>query len=468
MIIGRAPAMRCIRLWAVAILLAASPAATGSSDLLGAWQAAQQHDPAFGAARAQWQAGQTLPRQARALLAPHVTASGSAGYVETDRNTRGAQFSAPGFGASNDAMFRTRIEGGTMTSWALGAQQPLYNAEREASAQQLGHQARIADWRLRAAGQELILRVAEAYIAVLLAEETLATVKIQKSEAARARDVVHEKFEAGALPVTDRHEAQARYDDVRAQEIAAQNEVELRHAAFRDATGKPAAALPRLAADTPVPDIAMLPLAAWLDRTVTSNPLIAMQELGEAIARDELRKFRALTSPTVDLVARIADERVQGSSGFGSTSHITAPTRTIGMQVTIPLYSGGMRGAKREEASALAEKARLDAAAVRQDMLQQTRAAWLAVSSGQELIHARQQAAASARARLEATETGLEVGARTTLDYLNAHADHVRARRAVVQARYAVLLDRLRLAASAGSLDEADIRRVNALLTDRP
>ena len=446
------------------LVLAACAPALPAADLLSAWQAALAHDPTYAAARSQWQAGSTLARQGRALLAPQVSAVASAGYLDTDRTTRGAQFAAPGFGASNDAMFRTRIQHGTMTTWALAAQQPLYNVERQASADQLAKQAQMADLRLQTATQDLILRAARAYFAVILADDLLATIMAQQREAERARDAAQEKYDAGASPVTDREEAQARYDDLRARVIAARNDVELRRAAYRDVTGQAAGTLAKLRTGSGELTLEAGPLDTWLARAEERHPLLALQALGQSVADDDVRKYRALTSPAVDLVARLSDDRLRGSNGWGGTGEVTAPTRTVGVQITLPLATGGMRSAKRDEALALADKARHDTAALRQDVLQQTRAAWLAVSTGVERIRARTQGLASAQSRLDATTTGVEVGARTTLDQLNAQSDYYQAQRELLRARYELLLDRLHLAAAAGELDEADVRQVNGLL----
>lgn len=448
----------------LALACAAAPMAHAGIGLLEAWQAAQQHDPVYAAAHAQWQAGRTKSRQGQSLLRPQIAVTGAAGYLTTDRNTTGAQFSAPGFGASNDAAFRTKIDGGTSTSWAVTAQQPIYNAERSASSQQLERQAAIADVQFRAAQQELILRAAQAYFGVVLAEDTLATLRAQKEAALRALDAATEKFAAGATPITDRDEAQARYDEIRTQEILSQNDVTTTRTAFFDLTGKPADALDRISGEA---RYAARPLEEWNDRAARHNPLIAMQALGHEIARDEVAKFRALTSPSLDLFARIADDRMRGASGYGPTAHVTANTRIVGLQLTIPLYTGGMRSAKRDEAIALAEKAQLDAQSLRQEVLRQTQAAWLAVNTGLERVAAHEQALRSARSRLDATETGREVGARTTLDFLNAQSDYYQAQRNLLHTRYQLLLDRLRLAAIGGELGEDELREVNAALAVR-
>lgn len=136
---------------------------------------------------------------------------------EYERNTTGAQFSAPGFGASNDATFRTKIDGGPAISWAIVAQLPLYNAERRASSRQIERHATLADVQFRNAEQELMLRAVQAYFAVILAEETLSTLRAQGEAAARALEVAKGRFEEGATPVTDRDEAQARFDEVGAR-----------------------------------------------------------------------------------------------------------------------------------------------------------------------------------------------------------------------------------------------------------
>lgn len=453
--------------WLAALILAAAAHAHAATDLFGAWQAAQQHDATYAAARAQWQAGATRERQAQALSSPQVSLSASAGYGVVDRDTRGAQFSAPGFGASNDATFRTRVDGGTSTAWAIVAQQPIYNVERQASARQLERQAQLADVQLRAARQDLILRTARAYFGVVLAEETLATLTAQKDAAARALDEATEKFEAGATPVTDRDEAQARHDEIRAQEILARNEVALRRQAYADLTGTPPQALSRLGSAPDAQGAAAPPLPELLALAGRRNALIAMQALGVDIARDEIAKYRGLVSPAVDVFARLADERLHGASGYGPRSHVTSSARIVGLQLTLPLYTGGMRSAKRDEAAALADRAQYEAQALREEVLRETQAAWLAVTTGGERIHAQRQALASAESRLAATDTGREVGARTMLDYMNAQSDYYRAQRDLLQARYQLLLDRLRLAAVTGGLGETEVREVNALLTLR-
>jgi outer membrane protein len=167
----------------------------------------------------------------------------------------------------------------------------------------------------------------------------------------------------------------------------------------------------------------------------------------------------------VDVYARLSDERMQDAIGHGDT-RIRSSAGSIGVQITIPIFTGGMRSAKRDEAAALVQKAEHDIATVRQEVLRQTQAAWLATRSGIARVRAQEQAVRSAGSRLDATAVGNEVGARTTLDLLNAQSDFYHAQRNLEQVKYQLLLDRLRLAATAGELGEATLREVNAVLTD--
>jgi outer membrane protein len=443
--------------------LVALPSAQAAEDLLSAWRAAEKHDALFAAARSQREAGHTRERQSRALFMPQVAFAGTVGGTSMDRDTRGAQFSAPGFGSANDARFRSRIDAGAATNLALTARKPLYNAELQANASQLERQAALAGVQLQSVQQDLILRTAEAYFAVLLAEDTLASLEAQKKAAAHALEVAEESFDAGALPVTDRNEAKARHDEIASQELSARNELELKRSVLRDLSGIETERLNKLDDKASLERYSVGPLADWSERAERQNPLLAMQRLGIEIARDEVAKYRALVSPSLDLVAQLSDERMSGRNGFG-TSRLSSSAATLGLQLTIPLVTGGMRSAKHDEALALAEKARFEAEALRRDVLRHTQAAWLAVTTGIAQVRAQEQVLRSASERLEATETGQEVGARTTLDLVNAQADRYRAQLRLAEAKYRLLLGRLRLAASAGELSEADVQAVNAVL----
>ncbi|MEO8303047.1 MAG: TolC family outer membrane protein [Betaproteobacteria bacterium] len=433
-------------------------------DLISAWDAAQRMDSTFAAAGAELQAGQARGRQGRALFLPTVTVSGSVGYGNGQQNMSGAQFTAPGFGTVNGVEFRTDIHDGTATGWRVTAQQPIYNAELQANARQLALQSDMAELQFRAAHQDLMLRTARIYFEVLLAEDALEEIRRQAAATDRALKVAKESFEEGKSPVTDRNEAQARYDDIVAQEALARDDLELKRAAFFDLTGLPADHLKRIAADTALRAFDAGKLEQWIAKAGDGSPLISAKALARDIAAQEARKFGALSSPTLALVAQAGGDRLSGNGSFGTSSIVSSNSGVISVQLSVPLFTGGLRSARNEEAVALADRAQFDTDATRKAVIQQTRSAWLGTTSGLARIRARERALDSATARLDATEIGHEVGARTTLDLLNAQADLFRAQRALQQVKYQVLLDRLTLAKAAGELSVADLQSVNANL----
>jgi outer membrane protein len=443
-------------------LVALAQPALGQVDLLAAWDAAERKDYSYAAARAELQAGQARGRQGRALLLPTVTVSGSVGYANGQQSMSGAQFTAPGFGTVDGAEFRTDIHDGTATGWRITAQQPIYNEELQASSRQLALQSDMAELQFRAARQDLMLRTARTYFEVLLAEDALEEIRRQGIAIARALEIAKDSFDEGKTPVTDRHEAQARRDESVARESLARDDLELKRAAFVDLTGLPADRLKRIPFGAPLRAFDAGKLEQWLAKAGEASPQIGAQALARDIAAQEMRKFGALASPTLSLVAQAGADRLSGNSAFGGSGVVSSSAGVVSLQLSVPLYTGGLRSAKGEEAAALADKAQYTADATRNAVLQQTRGAWLGTASGLARIRAQERAVESARARLDATEIGREVGARTTLDLLNAQADFNRAQRELQQVKYQLVLDRLTLAKAAGELSVAELQAANA------
>ncbi len=456
---ARAPWRRAVVALAAAWLGSTAPMVRAAEDLGTAVRAAFTQDPLYAAALAQARAGAARRQQADALWRPQAALSVGGGIGGAQNSMRGAAFSGPGFPDTTGAAFRTSIDAGPYMRWVLTAQQPIYSAERSANERQLIAQARLAETRLELASQDLRMRVAQAYFEVLAAEDSVTLLERQRTAVARALDEARERFDAGDTPVTELREAQSRRDTLTAQLLGAQAELRLRRAVFMDITGRPADALVRphersLAAAAPGAT-----LDDWTGRAVTASPMRRLFDLAESLATEELAKHRGWTAPTVDLVARASDERLRGQGNWGD-ARIASSAQSIGVQVSVPLYTGGMRDAQRDEAAAGLERVRAENADGLRTVRRQVLAAWEGVTTGAARIEALNQALASSRTRLDATELGREAGARTTLDVLNAQAELFAAERTLLQARYALLVDRMRLAAAAGELDDATIDRL--------
>ncbi|MEJ8836528.1 TolC family outer membrane protein [Ramlibacter sp. AN1133] len=443
----------------LAVLLAA-PAAR-ATDLLDAWRAAAAHDPEIAAARAARAAGQARREQAGALWRPTVSLQAGVALADAETAARGAQFSAPGFGQSTGVAFDTSVTGGASTRYALSLRQPLYDRERSAQSEQLRIAGEVAERQWQAAQQALIVRSAERYFDAALGAHQLRLASQQLDAVERARVEAEDRFRIGDRPVTDVHEARARAAALQAQRLAAQSELEIRRARLADLMGmEPGAplALPAAAA-AEEPE----PLAAWLTRAARDNPQVLLAEAQVRNAEQEARKTAAALSPTLDAVAQLGRERISGSGDFGSASNQSVQ-RAIGVQLTVPLYTGGWRRAKQAETLALAEQARAELEQARERAVQQARGAWLELSVARGRTTALESAWRASLARLDATQVGLQAGDRTTLDLLNAQNDTAAAELALLQARVQLQLQRLRLAAAAGSLEEGLLARVNAEL----
>jgi outer membrane protein len=389
--------------------------------------------------------------------------SATGGIAGNDTQTRGAQFETPAFGQSNDVAFSTSVSNGTLGRWAVSAQQPLYNPERRAQQQQLGLSADLAELEWQAAQQALILRTASRYFDVALAQETVRVLQQQRDAVEHASTEAQDRFKLGSSPITDTHEAQARLAGIRAQVLAAESDLQIKQGLLADSTGLPVASLSTRLPRVPGSAQPQRPLDAWLADTAAGNPQIRMQQLAAELAKTDAQKYSVRSSAAIDLVAQAGRERLSGNGDFGNASN-TATNRMIGIQLNVPLFTGGFRSAREAEALRLADKAQAETERTRQDVLQQTRAAWLGLQVGAERAQALDEALKAGTSRRDATQVGRQVGDRTTLDLLNAQNDTAQARLAVIQARVALMLDRLRLAALAGQLDATALQAANTEL----
>jgi outer membrane protein len=415
-------------------------------DLLQVYQEALANDAQFASARAALAAGQEKVTQGRAGLLPTIGISG--GYSRTDAELR----------QSGITVNRDYSDNG----YKITLSQPLF---RWANWQQF-RQAQLAtaasEAQFAQAQQELIVRVAQAYFDVLAAQDALATVQSQKAAITEQLAAARRNFEVGTATITDSHEAQARYDLSLAQEIAAQSELDIRRAALRQLIGKPAGELAPLRAgvrlDAPEP----AQIEPWVEGAEQQNYAVVGQRLALRIARRDIGKQRAGHLPTVDLVASREHGNQFGDPASAAASG--ADRNVVGVQLSVPLFSGFAVTSRVREAIALEDKARADLELARRSAAQGARQAFLGVSSGLAQVRALEAAELSSRSALESNLLGYEVGVRINIDVLNAQQQLYTTRRDLARARYDTILNMLRLKSAAASLQEDDLAQVNALL----
>jgi len=435
-------------------------------DLLEAWRLALTQDPAFASARASAEAGRTKNMQASALKGPQVTLNAGVAGVSSDNKIANAQFSNAQFGGGSSGTggttdFRTKTDGGLDLNLNLRAELPLYDAVRTSSATQLSKQARLAEVQLKAESQQLILRVAQAYFDALLATDALVAVKMQQLAVAKALESAQARYKEGDAAIIDTHETQARYDMLSSQIMEAESNVQLSRAILADFSGNQDAGLAQMTDQVDFKRYMNGDLQSWLARAQTNHPQVHAQQLQQEIAQVESEKFQSKYSPTVNLVAQAGGERLQGL--IGSDADVTNRQLSLGVQLTIPLYSSGMRDAKYQEALALEEKSRSQTDSARQQVAQSARSAWMAVTVGQGQVKALEQALHSAQVKLDSTRLGRDVGDRTTLDVLNSEQELHNTRLALSRSKYQTLQALLNLSAAAGELDEPRLQEINQI-----
>jgi outer membrane protein len=435
------------------ILTAAMGVASGAAaaaDLLSVYREAQSADAVYAAARASYAASQEKLPQGMSGLLPVITLSGNTQYNDRDLEFRGA-------GAPASASTRFNSNGVSVV-----ATQPLFRYQNWITYEQAKNQVTQAQAALLLANQELIVRVAQAYFDILLAENHVALAAAQKTAFAEQLAQAKRNFEVGTATITDANDAQARHDLAVSQEIAAQNDLEIKKQTLRQIIGHMPPAVARFGArfapQLPVPNN----MDQWVENGTLTSLQVKIAQSNLDIAAQEVAKNRSGHLPTLDAVASYNESSqavgIQGGSGFDQT------TKFIGLQLAVPLYQGGLVNSKVREALANQEKARQDLENAKRTAALNTRTSFLGATSGVAQVKALETALVSSQSSLDSTKLGQEVGVRTQVDVLNAQQQLISTRRDYAQAVYAYAINVLKLKAAAGTLGDDDVAYVNQWL----
>lgn len=436
----------------IAVLLASAFVSLNAHaiDLIQVYQQALANDATFASARASLAAGRERVPQGRAGLLPTVGLSGAYGKNNSDQSQ---------FVPTQDAF----IDGGSnlrSNQYTLALSQPLFRWDRWQTYEQSKLAQAISEAQFAQAQQDLITRVAQAYFDVLSAQDTLESTRAQKSAVTEQLASAKRNFEVGTQTITDTHEAQAAYDLVVAQEFAAVNDLDNKRSALQAIIGAEPAALAPLQTGINLAPPQPAMVDPWVSSAETQNYGVTVSQLALESAKRDISKNRAGHLPTLDLVASASRTNVSGrSAGSGDTRN-----NAIGVQWTIPIFSGFSVTSRVRESIALEDKARNDLETTRRNAALQARQAFLGVNSGLAQVKALQAAEVSSQSALESNKLGYQVGVRINIDVLNAQRQLYSTRTDLARARYNTILNGLRLKAASGSLREADLVPVNNLL----
>ena len=419
-------------------------------DLRQIYQAALAQDATIRASRAAADAGRERLPQARAGLMPSVSAS-------VGRNNNNLDTTTPNIlgipTTTNDQYFSDNK--------TLQLRQPLVNMQRWLQFEQAKFVVDEVEATLDRDLQNLVVRVSGTYFEALMTDEQLELVLAQKSTYTAMLDAAKKGLAAGSGTRTDIDDAQARLDMAVAQELEARQNQDLTRRQLQMLVNAPVGAVAKLnvsALKLEGPQPANL--ETWTTKAEQNSPEIKALQARLEAARKEVRKAQAGHLPTLDAVAQWSN------SGSENTTRINSrfENKTLGLQLNVPIFSGGYVNSTIRQAVAEQIRAEESLEALRRDLGVRVHKEYRGVSEGVMRVRALEQAARSADQMLKSTQMSMKAGSRTQLDVLNAQQQYTMSLRDLAQARYIYLLSKIKLASLAGDDASVSVNEVNVSL----
>jgi len=438
---------------------------TYSASLLEIYQQALQGDPQIHEAEARRLAALEAKPQARSAYLPQINASGD--WSEADAS--GSNFSFLNDGTT------TFDRSSTDANWNVSLRQSIFRWDQIVGLKRADKAVTRAEAVREAAQQDLIVRVAQRYFDVLAAEDRLTSINADREAIARQLEQAKQRFDVGLIAITDVQESQAAYDQSVANEIGAKRTLATAREFLREITGEYETDLDAPGEDFPLLDPSPNSESSWVNLSLQQNLNLVASRVDEQLARDEISFRRNGHYPTLDLVVNTGESTSEGdilSDGpQGSAANIFDDTTTrdsISLQFTLPLFAGGGTSSSVKEAVYLHRASREQLQRVTRETERQARDAYLGVLSEIARVKALEQAVASSRTALQATQAGYEVGTRTIVEVLNSQFSLYVAITNFYQSRYDYIMNALRLKQAAGSLQVQDLEQIDQWLNDRP
>ena len=435
----------CLVLLGMAVVLPA-----WSLDLRQAYEAAYENDATIRAARAGAQASREKLPQARAQQRPNVSLNASRNHNDLTSETQNSQ--------GKPVRSENQYYSGNQS---LSVRQPLYRPYVSALVRQAQAQVEEADAALERDEQTLVTRVGEAYFDALLAQDQVLLIEAQKTTYTTQLDAARKGLQAGTGTRTDIDEAQARLDMTLAQELEALQHVEFTRRRLESLMGRPVDVLASLDVQrfnptAPIPGL----VEDWVERAEQANPELQSLRAQLDAAGMEVEKAQAGHKPTLDAVAQWS----RSSSDTVTSINQRYDNKSIGLQLSVPLYAGGYVSSTVRQAVAAQERAREALEAARRDLGVRVHREFRGMTEGVLRVKALEQAVRSAEQAVLSNQKSFQAGSRTTVDVLNAQQQKTTAQRDLAQARYLYLVSRLRLHALAGEDRQSSVSQVNSAL----
>lgn len=413
--------------------------------LIAAYEAALQNDPTYRSAVYDNEAGQQNKALGRSNLLPNLAAS----YGKYKNRADITQPNFLGQEVTSHPVYNSY-------SSNLTLRQPIFNLDGVARYNQGVAQSNYSEALFSARGQDLVIRLVSAYADAKYAEDQLALAQIQRDTFSEQRKLNERMFKSGEGTRTDMLETQAKYDLAEAQLIETRDNMTNARNSLASIIGGEVAQLDPLSDDFRVKPMQPASFEEWQKIALEQNAEISAQRYAVEVAEQEIKKNRAGHMPRVDFIAALS----KSSSETLTTLNQDSTNRTLGVQVNIPLYSGGSVSAATSQAVSNYEKAKSDLDAKTKQVLVELRKQYNLALSSASRIEALVKSVESARLLVQATQQSVKGGVRINLDVLNAQQQLYGAQRDLAQARYNYLISYLKLRFSAGTLNGEDLHTV--------
>lgn len=453
----------------ISILLAlfgafASPGVAYAASLLEIYQQALQSDPQIHEAEARRLAALEAKPQARSAYLPQLSFGGDWTRSEFD----GTSVEIDSDGAIGSLTSASESE---VSRWQFTLRQSIFRWDQIVGLRRADKLVTRAEAVREAAQQDLIVRVAQRYFDVLAAEDRLTSIHANRTAIARQLEQAKQRFEVGLIAITAVQESQAAYDNAVADEIGAKRSLATAREFLREITGEYVTALSAPGEDFPLITPDPNDEASWVNLSLSQNLNLVASRIDEQLARDEIAFQRTGHYPTIEFVANSGESDTDADRSFNNSPFIPADSDgsqdSISIQFNLPLFAGGGTSSRVREAVYLHRASREQLQRVTRETERQARDAYLGVNSERSRVKALEQAVASSRTALEATEAGFEVGTRTIVDVLNSQFSLYVAITNYYQSRYDYVLNALRLKQAAGTLEVRDLERIDRWLRER-
>ena len=443
-----------LKLLTLALALSAVTLPSHGEDLLDAYRQARANDPVLSQQEATRLATGEGVNQARALLLPQISASAS-----LSQSSSGGSFNA-GLEGDGSGHTRTRSISGRVDQTVLDLSKiaDLHAARSQSEAQDEVYQAAL---------QNLLVRVTQAYFAVLTSEDALGFAKASEASYKRQLDQAQQRFDVGLSAITDVYDAKAQYDLATAQVISAENTLNDNREALAQITGKPTGDLKKLRDDLPMQPPAPADQDAWVKQALANNPNILAQQYNVEGAEHSVNAARAGHLPTISAGLSRGKDTSWMQNGSLPGNAINGNGRydtTVGLTLSVPIFSGGATQSRVRQSIYQRDSAQDSLEIARRQVTRDTLNYYRSVIAGISQVEASKAAVKSADSARAASQAGFEVGTRTIVEVLIAQQNLTQAQSNYSQTRHQFVLNKLLLKQAAGTADVKDIEAINALL----